>query len=38
MNKNLFWLIALLFPLSVGFVSCAEDTACGRSVCELASS
>ena len=27
MNKNLFWLIALLFPLSVGFVSCAEDTA-----------
>ena len=27
MNKNLFWLIALLFPLSFGFVSCAEDTA-----------
>lgn len=26
MNKNLFWLIALLFPLSFGFVSCAEDT------------
>lgn len=27
MNKNLFWLIALLFSLSFGFVSCAEDTA-----------
>ncbi len=27
MNKNLFGLIALLFPLSFGFVSCAEDTA-----------
>lgn len=26
MNKNLFWLIALLFTLSFGFVSCAEDT------------
>ncbi|WP_337788604.1 FKBP-type peptidyl-prolyl cis-trans isomerase [Phocaeicola plebeius] len=27
MNKNLFWLIALLFTLSFGFMSCAEDTA-----------
>lgn len=27
MNKNLFWLIALLFTLSSGFMSCAEDTA-----------
>lgn len=26
MNKNLFWLIALLFTLSFGFMSCAEDT------------
>lgn len=26
MNKNLFWLIALLFTLSFGFISCAEDT------------
>lgn len=26
MNKNLFWLIALSFALSFGFVSCAEDT------------
>lgn len=26
MNKNLFWLIALSFVLSFGFVSCAEDT------------
>lgn len=26
MNKNLFWLIALLFSLSFGFVSCAKDT------------
>ena len=25
MNKNLFWLIALLFTLSFGFMSCAED-------------
>lgn len=29
MNKNLFWLIALLFTLSFGFMSCAEDTNCG---------
>lgn len=27
MNKNLFWLIALLFTFSFGFMSCAEDTA-----------
>lgn len=27
MNKNRFWLIALLFTLSFGFMSCAEDTA-----------
>lgn len=27
MNKNLFWLIALLFTLSFSFMSCAEDTA-----------
>ena len=26
MNKNTFWLITLLFSLSLGFVSCAEDT------------
>ena len=26
MNKNLFWLIVLLFTLSFGFMSCAEDT------------
>ena len=26
MNKNTFWFISLLFALTFGFASCAEDT------------